>query len=71
MSQRDLCIRNPGRIGRGSAGPRPAKRTLDREEVLARQARWRGEPASPERTRELQRCRVQLINIANRSERGG
>ena len=50
------------------AGARPDKRQIDLDEVLARQAGWRAQPASPERTAALRFIRGQLRSIANRVE---
>ena len=63
---RFLLTENAGR-GR-SAGPRTDKRVLDRDEVLERQAYWRGQAAGPERKRALTTIRNQLASIANRVE---
>lgn len=53
-------------IGRRSAGPREAKRTLDRGEVLARREIVMRQLPCPERTAALTKIREQLRTIGER-----
>jgi len=52
--------------GRASAGPRDAKRVLDRDEVLGRREIIMRQPRSPERSAALTKIRHQLTSIDRR-----
>lgn len=56
--------------GRGSAGPRESKRTLNRDEVLGYRDRLMQQPASPERSAALTTVRAQLRSIDRRVTSG-
>jgi hypothetical protein len=56
--------------GRGSAGPRESKRTLNRDEVLGYRDRLMQQPVSPERSAALTTVRAQLRSIDRRVTSG-
>ena len=56
--------------GRGSAGPRESKRTLNRDEVLGYRDRLMQQPRSPERTAALVKIRTKLASIDRRVTSG-
>jgi hypothetical protein len=57
-----------GETGRASAGPRTARRSLVKADVIAERDFWHAQPLSLERTKNLTRIRHQLASIRNRVE---